>query len=68
MNRRSAAFRYSLFNLSPIEPEKAYKYEIDLSSTSQVFKKGHRIRVTFTFSDFPHYVWNLNTDKDYHNT
>ncbi len=29
----------------PIEPGKVYEYKIDLWSTSNVFLKGHRIRL-----------------------
>jgi putative CocE/NonD family hydrolase len=63
-----ASYRDSMANPSPIGPNKVYKYNIDLWSTSQVFKKGHSIRVTVTSSDFPHYIRNLNTGKDNHTT
>lgn len=63
-----ASYRDSLTNPSLVEPNKTYQYNIDLWSTSQVFKKGHCIRVTVTSSDFPHYVRNLNTGNDNHTT
>jgi uncharacterized protein len=63
-----ASFRDSLEKPSLIEPDKVYKYEIDMWATSQVFKQGHSIRVTVTSSDFPHYARNLNTGKDNHTT
>ncbi|MCY8086371.1 CocE/NonD family hydrolase [Bacillus sonorensis] len=45
---------------SLIEPGKAYLYDIDLWSTSIVFKKGHRIRLDITSSNFPRWDRNLN--------
>jgi putative CocE/NonD family hydrolase len=46
---------------SLIEPGKAYEYEIDLWSTSNLFKKGHRIRLDVTSSNFPRWDRNPNT-------
>jgi uncharacterized protein len=47
--------------LSFIEPGKVYEYNIDLIATSNVFKKGHRIRVEISSSNFPRFDRNLNT-------
>ncbi len=44
-----------------IEPGKVYKYNIDLWATSNVFKKGHKIRVEISSSNFPRFDRNLNT-------
>ncbi len=44
-----------------IEPGKAYEYEIDLWSTSNLFKAGHRIRLDITSSNFPRWDRNPNT-------
>ena len=44
-----------------IEPGMAYQYEIDLWSTSNVFKAGHCIRLDITSSNFPRWDRNLNT-------
>jgi hypothetical protein len=44
-----------------IEPGKVYEYKIDLWSTSNVFMKGHRIRVEVSSSNFPRFDRNLNT-------
>lgn len=60
----SARFRESLEKPSLIEPGKVYKYEIKLRPTSNIFKKGHRIRVEISSSDFPIFNRNLNTGKD----
>jgi hypothetical protein len=48
----------------PIEPGKVYEYKIDLWSTSNVFLKGHRIRLEVSSSNFPRFDRNLNTGKD----
>lgn len=50
---------------SLIEPGKPYLYEIDLWSTSNLFKKGHRIRVDITSSSFPRWDRNPNTGHDF---
>ena len=46
---------------SLVEPGQAYKYEIDLWSTSNLFKAGHRIRLDITSSSFPRWDRNPNT-------
>ncbi len=50
---------------SLIEPGRAYEYEIDLWSTSNVFKAGHRIRLDVTSSGFPRWDRNPNTGHDF---
>ncbi len=50
---------------SLIEPGIAYEYEIDLWSTSNVFKAGHRIRLDVTSSSFPRWDRNPNTGHDF---
>ncbi len=44
-----------------IEPEKVYRYEIDLWVTSNVFLPGHKIRVEISSSNFPRFDRNPNT-------
>jgi hypothetical protein len=46
---------------SPIEPGRVYPFQIDLWATSNVFMKGHRIRVEISSSNFPRFDRNLNT-------
>ncbi len=41
-------------NPSPIEENRVYPYVIEVWPTANVFKKGHRIRVSLSASDFPH--------------
>jgi putative CocE/NonD family hydrolase len=44
-----------------IEPERVYEYTIDLIGTSYVFKRGHRIRVEISSSNFNRFDRNPNT-------
>ena len=59
-----ARFRESTREAKPIEPGKVYEYRIDLWATSNVFLKGHRIRLEVSSSNFPRFDRNLNTGKD----
>ena len=45
-----------------------YEYEIKVGVTSNVFKKGHRIRLEVSSSNFPRFDRNLNTGGDQYNT
>ena len=58
---RGVTFRESLENPTPIEPGRVYEYSISLWETSQVFAKGHRIRLEVSSSNFPRYARNQNT-------
>jgi len=44
-----------------ITPGEAYEYVIDLGNTATVFRRGHRIRLEISSSNFPHYARNQNT-------
>ena len=44
-----------------MEKGKVYKLELTPMSTSNVFKKGHRIRIEISSSNFPRFARNLNT-------
>jgi uncharacterized protein len=46
-----------------MEPGRVYPFHIDVWSTSNVFLKGHRIRVEVSSSNFPRFDRNLNTGK-----
>ncbi|MCH7734498.1 MAG: CocE/NonD family hydrolase [Chloroflexi bacterium] len=48
--------------LTPGEPA---LFEIDLVATSNVFKKGHSIRLEVSSSNFPRFNRNLNTGKEF---
>jgi uncharacterized protein len=60
-----ARFRESTAAPSPITPGKPYEFDIDLWSTSHVFKAGHRVRLEVSSSNFPRYDRNPNTGKDF---
>ncbi|MBJ7601004.1 MAG: X-Pro dipeptidyl-peptidase [Candidatus Nephthysia bennettiae] len=49
---------------SLIEPGRPLCYDIDLWSTSNLFKAGHRIRLQVTSSNFPRWDRNPNTGHD----
>jgi putative CocE/NonD family hydrolase len=56
-----ARFRHGARDPSPVQPGETYCYEIDVGITSNVFLKGHRIRLEVSSSNFPRYARNLNT-------
>lgn len=64
----STRFRESMEKPSLIEPGKVYRYEIELRPTGAIFRKGHRIRVEISSSDFPIFNRNLNTGKNPYTT
>ena len=47
-----------------MEPGEVYEFTIDLQVTSNVFLRGHRIRLDVTSSNFPLWDRNLNTGND----
>ncbi len=56
-----ARYRESMSEPTLLEVNKVYEYEIDVSVTGNVFKKGHQIRVEVSSSNFPRFDRNLNT-------
>jgi len=56
-----ARYRESFKEPRLIEPGKVYEYTINLVATSNVFKRGHRIRVDISSSNFPRFDRNPNT-------
>ena len=48
-----------------LEPGAVYEFTIDLWPTSNVFLKGHRIRVDISSSNFPRFDRNLNTGNSF---
>ena len=50
-----ASLRDSLIDPRPLDPEKVYKFIIHVGSTSNLFIKGHQIRVEVSSSNFPLY-------------
>jgi uncharacterized protein len=58
-----ARFRDSLKEEKLMEPGKPYLFTVRLYPTSNVFKKGHRIRVEVSSSNFPRFDVNPNTGE-----
>jgi putative CocE/NonD family hydrolase len=58
-----ARCRESMSEPTLLEPNKVYEYEIDVSVTGNVFKRGHQIRVEISSSNFPRFDRNLNTGR-----
>ncbi len=58
-----ARYRDSTKESKPIVPGKIYEYRIDLWSTSNVFLKGHKIRLEVSSSNFPRFDRNLNSGR-----
>jgi uncharacterized protein len=50
-----ARYRNGFERAELIEPEKVYEYRIDVGSTCNVFKPGHRLRIEIASSNFPMY-------------
>jgi putative CocE/NonD family hydrolase len=60
-----ARYRNSDHNPSLIEPGKVYEYRIDLWATSFVVKKGHKIGVEISSSNFNRFDRNPNTGHEF---
>ncbi|MDQ3811811.1 MAG: CocE/NonD family hydrolase, partial [Chloroflexota bacterium] len=58
-----ARFRQGLTGERLLEPGKVYPFTIKLYPTSNVFRKGHRIRVDVSSSNFPRFDVNPNTGE-----
>jgi len=56
-----ARFRESLEKPNLLEPGRTYEFDIDLVATSNLFRKGHKIRVEVSSSNFPRFDRNTNT-------
>jgi hypothetical protein len=58
-----ARYRDSLARAAPMRPGQDYAFTIELYPTSVVFKKGHRIRLDVSSSNFPRFDVNPNTGE-----
>jgi putative CocE/NonD family hydrolase len=58
-----ARYRDSLEVPHLMNPGQIYRFTIDLWSTSNVFRKGHRLRLEISSSNFPRFDRNLNTGE-----
>ncbi len=59
-----ARYRTPRTEASPIQPGTVYEYTIDLWSTSNLFKKGHQIRLEISSSNFPRFDRNTNSGEE----
>jgi hypothetical protein len=59
-----ARYRHSPERAEFLNPGEIYKLNVDLVATSNVFLKGHRLRLEISSSNFPHYDRNLNTGEN----
>ena len=56
-----ARYRDSLEKAKLLQPGKAFRMAIDIGVTSNVFRRGHRIRLEVSSSNFPRFDRNPNT-------
>lgn len=60
-----ARYRNSAEKPEFLTPGEIYKFTLDLWSTSNVFLKGHTLRLEISSSNFPRFDRNLNTGENY---
>lgn len=53
--------RKSVLKPELVNPGEVNEYRINMGTTSQLFRKGHRIRIDISSSNFPMYDRNMNT-------
>lgn len=58
-----AKFRDSYDNFKLLNPGEVYTMQINAFASANLFKKGHRIRVDISSSNFPHFDINHNTGE-----
>ncbi len=59
-----ARYRTSQEKAEFMKPGEVYKFSVDMWATSNVFRKGHRLRLEVSSSNFPRFDRNLNTGED----
>jgi putative CocE/NonD family hydrolase len=59
-----ARFRNGFDRPALLEPDRVYRYDLDLWFTGMVIPPGHRLRVAVSSALFPQYDRNLNTGGD----
>jgi putative CocE/NonD family hydrolase len=59
-----ARYRNSQQTPEVLKPGEIYKFNIDLWATSNVFRRGHRLRLEISSSNFPRFDRNTNTGDD----
>ena len=58
-----ARYRNPRSSASLLQPGQVYEFNIDLWATSNLFRKGHQIRVEISSSNFPRFDRNTNTGE-----
>ncbi|MFC2104666.1 CocE/NonD family hydrolase, partial [Bacteroidota bacterium] len=58
------AHRNSLIERELVEPNEIYEITIELGRTGISIKKGHKLRLEISSSNFPKYIRNANTGED----
>jgi uncharacterized protein len=58
-----ARFRESLDHPKPLRPNEVVEYRVRVGSTANLFRRGHRLRLLISSSDFPQYDVNPNTGE-----
>ena len=58
-----ARYRESLEHPTPIERNRVHEYRIRVGSTSNLFRRGHRIRLEVSSSNFPMFDINPNNGQ-----
>jgi len=58
-----ARYRNTLEHAEMMKPGEVYPFTIEMYPTSLLFKKGHRIRVDISSSNFPRFDVNPNTGE-----
>ena len=58
-----ARYRNSLSQAEFLDPGKPYEFTIEMYPTSLIFKRGHRIRLDISSSNFPRFDVNPNTGE-----
>jgi len=56
-----ARYRESQSTAALMDPKAVYKFRIDMWATSNVFRKGHKLRLEISSSNFPRFDRNMNT-------
>ncbi len=56
-----ARYRRGLTRPAPLRPGRVERYEVDLWVTSNLFKKGHRVRLQVSSSNYPRFDRNPNS-------
>lgn len=59
-----ARYRESQEKPGLMNPGQTYKFTVDMWATSNVFLKGHRLRLEVSSSNFPRFDRNMNTGDD----